>query len=251
VWSPVARSAFSVDYMHWHISNEVQEQDSNQLLKTESACLLGQLDPTSPTCVAAIDQVTRDPATGLIVQIDTPKQNLAEENLAVLVFNAQYGWNIGAWGNMEADAAYTHTLTHNVVQYPGDPQINLLSNPFWSTEFQDKANASVTWNYKKFSTTLYGEFYGTSPNYAATLYTEGYATPQAAKLPSWWLANWSASYEFAPGFTVTANVVNLFNKMPPFDDSYPGYITGPYNSLNYNNYGQSYFIGATYKFGAK
>ena len=43
-----------VDYLHWKITNEVQEQDTDQLLRTESACLLGQLDLTSPTCVAAI-----------------------------------------------------------------------------------------------------------------------------------------------------------------------------------------------------
>ena len=69
---------------------------TDQLLRTESACLQGQLDPTTPTCVAAISQVHRDPITDLITQIDTPKQNLAEENLDVLLFTLNYGWSMGA-----------------------------------------------------------------------------------------------------------------------------------------------------------
>ena len=249
VWSPVERSSFGIDYLHWHITNEVQQQDTDQLLRTESACLLGQLDPTTPTCVAAIAQVHRDPTSGLITQIDTPKQNLAEENLDVLLFTLNYGWNMGAEGTMVLDGSYTHVLKHNFVRFPGDPQIDYLTSPFYSTEFQDKANLALTWNFQKFSTTVYGEYYGNTPNYQATLDVSGYAQPGAAKLGAWVIANWSASYEILSGFTVSANVNNVFNKQPPFDNSYQGIDNQPYNTLNYNDYGRSYFVGANYKFG--
>jgi len=43
-------------------------------------------------------------------------------------------------------------------------------------------------------------------------------------------------------------VNNLFNKMPPVDNSYPGYVFGPYNSANYSVYGRQLYLEATYKF---
>ncbi len=123
---------------------------------------------------------------------------------------------------MVFESSYTHVLKHNFVRFPGDPQINYLTSPFYSTEFQDKANAALTWNYQKFSTTVYGEYYGNTPNNQATLDVSGYAQPNAGKLGSWVIANWSASYEVLNGLTVTANVNNVFNKQPPFDSTYRG-----------------------------
>jgi outer membrane receptor protein involved in Fe transport len=248
VWAPVERSSFSVDYMHWHIKNEVQQQDADQLLRTEAACLEGQLDPTSPTCVAAISQVTRDPVSGLVTQINLPKQNLAEENLDVLLFQGNYAWNMGRAGNLLFEASYTHTLKHSFIRFPGDPEIDYLTSPFYSTEFRDKGNVAITWNYHKFSSTLYGEYYGTSPNNQATLDVSGYAQPGAGKLKPWVIGNYSASYEVLNGLVVSINVNNVFNKQPPYDPTYTGIDNQPYNILNYNDYGRSYFLGLNYQF---
>ncbi len=249
VWAPADHASLSVDYLHWHINNEVQQQDTDKLLRTESACLQNQLDPTSPTCVAAIAQVTRDPVSGLITKIDTPKQNLAEENLDVLLFQGTYLWGLGAAGTAVVQGSYTHTLKHNFVSFPGDPRINYLTSPFYSTEFQDKANLSVSWNYKALTTTAYTEFYGTTPNNQAVQDVTGYAQKGAGKLPSWWIVNFSASYDILPGLQVYGNVLNVVNKQPPFDPTYRGTDSQPYNVFNYNDYGRSYFVGANYKFG--
>jgi iron complex outermembrane receptor protein len=253
VWSPLEHSSFSIDYLNWHITNEVTTVTDEDLLRTEAACLLKQLDPSSPTCVTALSEVTRDPTSGLITEIFTPKQNLAVENLADLVFSGSYGWSIGALGNMVVEAAYTRTLTHNAVSFPGDPTVNLISNPFYANlfrdiDFQDKANLALTWNYRKFGTTAYVEYYGTSPNYQAIQAPAGYAQPYAGKLPAWWLTNWSANYEILKGLVATVNVNNVFNKQPPLDNTQLGINTQPFNPDIYNNYGRSYFIGANYKF---
>jgi outer membrane receptor protein involved in Fe transport len=246
VWSPLERSAFSVDYLHWRINEEVMQQDSDQLLRTNSACLLGELDPTSPTCVAAIDQVQRD-ATGNITQISTPKLNLSEETLGVLLFSLNYTWVAGRAGAFTLEAAYSNILTHSEVRFPGDPEIDLLNSPFYSTEFKTKANLALTWNLGRFGTTVYVERYGRTPNNQATLQVEGYATPGAATLPPWTITNWSAQYEVLRGLTLGANINNVFNRSPPFDSTYTGIDNQPYNIFNYNDYGRSYFIGATYK----
>ena len=150
---------------------------------------------------------------------------------------------------MVFESSYTHVLKHNFVRFPGDPQINYLTSPFYSTEFQDKANAALTWNYQKLSTTVYAEYYGNTPNNQATLDVSGYAQPNAGKLGSWVIANWSASYEVLNGLTLSVNVNNVFNKQPPFDPTWTGLDNQPFNIFNYNNYGREYFVGANYKFG--
>ncbi len=249
VWSPIESSNFSIDYLHWHISNEVTTLSDADLLRTEAACRLGQLNASSPTCVNALSQVIRDPATGLLTEIITPKENLAEENLSDIVFTGSYGWTIGRFGAMSIEAAYTHTIKHSEVQFPGDPTIDLLTSPFYSTEFRDKANLDLNWTIGNFGTTVYAEYYGTTPNNQAIQDPSGYAQPLAGKLSSWKIVNWSANYEVLKGLVLTVNVLNVFNRQPPFDPTYLGTDVQPYNTENYNDYGRSYFIGANYKFG--
>lgn len=250
VWSPFEHSAYTVDYLHWKISDEVQQQNSDQLLRTDSACLLGQLDITSPTCVKAISQVTRD-ANGLILQIDTPKQNASEETSNVLAFGANYTLVAGAAGNFTFEGSYSNVLKHTFVQFAGDAQINYLNSPFYSTEFKTKENLSVTWDFHKFGASMYVERYGQTPNYADALTVAGYygpdAAPGAGRLGTWTIANMSAKYEVLPGLVVSANVVNLFDKAPPVDNSYTGISNQPYNVFNYNDFGRSFFVQANYK----
>ena len=59
----------------------------------------------------------------------------------------------------------------------------------------------------------------------------------------------SAKYEILHGLTLSANVNNLFDKLPPIDYSTPGIYSQPFNVENYNNYGRSFFVEANYKFG--
>ena len=63
VWSPTANFDVKADYYNVRITNEVSLQSVDQLLRDESACLLGNLDITSPTCQAAISQVQRAPVS--------------------------------------------------------------------------------------------------------------------------------------------------------------------------------------------
>ena len=248
VYQPVSQAKIAVDLIHWNISNEVQEQNSDQLLRVDSACLLGQLDITSPTCVQAIGAVQRD-ANGNLVSVNTPKINVAEESLNVLTVSLGYLLDVGRFGNFVFDGSYTDLLKHDLTQFAGDAQIDLLQSPFYSTDFKTKENVAVTWNFHSFGTTIYAERYGRTPNYLSTLTTDQYNSPGAGRLSAWTLANLSAKYEIIPGLVVSANVDNVFNKAPPKDNSYAGIYDQPYNSLNYNPYGRSFLVEASYKFG--
>jgi len=243
--TPVDNLQISADYIHWQIHNEIQAQNETLLLENESACRLGQLDINSPTCVAALQQVNRNP-DGTINYVLDPKQNVSQENLGSVVLDLNYLVSAGRVGEFRFGGAYTDMITHNQQQFAGDPFINLLTNPYYSTEFKTKENLSVTWTLQSVSSTLYVERYGRTPNYVATLQPTGYATKRAGTLPSWTLCNFSASYQPISSLTVTLALNNVFNKMPPMDTSYPGSNGQPYDEFDYNVYGRQFYLSAHY-----
>jgi iron complex outermembrane recepter protein len=247
VWSPTHGLSVSVDYIHWAISNEVTEQSADQLLKTEALCRLGTYDIESPTCVAALAQVTRA-ANGMIVSIYTPKINVSQEGLDVVTAALGAPMEIGRWGKLVFEASYSDLLEHTYQQYVGDPIIDDLRNPIWSTEFKTKLNGSVTWSLGSWSSTIYANRYGRSPNFLAA--NNGYGTPGAGTVAPWTLCNVSVSYRSQSNVQVRLTTDNVFNAMPPPDHSYPGIYNQPYNTENYNVYGRSYLLEATYKFGS-
>jgi iron complex outermembrane recepter protein len=248
IWSPIDTLSTSLDYIHYAIRNEVSEQDPNKLLETESACLLGQLNIASPTCVAAVSQVTRNSA-GAITGIYTPKENVSQENLGTFIADIDYKYDAGIVGQFEADLSYTNMLTHTYLQYAGDPLINLLNDPYWSTEFKTKANVEITWTRNPVSITAYIERDGRSPNYISQLIPEGYSQPGAGTVGAWTLVDLSLSYKVLKGLNLNAAVNNAFNTMPPVDHSQTGDTNQPYNEFNYNVYGRTFYLTATYKMG--
>lgn len=247
VLAPVSRMAITVDYLHWGIKNEVAQQSADQLAQQESLCRLGMLDINSPTCVAALDQITRD-AMGNVTGIYTPKVNIAQETVNAINANFDYGFGIGHWGKLTLNASYSNVLKHSYQPYPGDPLIDLLRSPYYSTDFKTKANAAITWSRNEWAATLYANRYGSSPNYIASV-SNDYNAPGAGRLAPWILYNASVSYHPIQDLTLSFLVNNLFNKMPPKDDSFPGTSTSPYNNQNYNVFGRTFYLQATYKFG--
>jgi outer membrane receptor protein involved in Fe transport len=245
ILTPIERLNVTFDYIHWAISNEVQSQDADKLLQTESACRLGQLDITSPTCVAALAQVTRD-ASGALVQVLTPKQNASQENLGTFIVEANYAIEAGSLGEFVLDGGFTSIKTHTFQQFPGDPVIDYLGNPFYSTEFKTKSNASVTWTKNPVSVTAYVERYGRTPNYISTTQPNGYTLPGAATLPPWTVANLSVGYRVLSSVQLGFAANNVFNKTPPIDHTYTGIETQPYNQFNYNIYGRTYYVTASW-----
>jgi len=246
VLSPVDRLGITFDYIHFAIRNEVTEIDANKLLETESACQLGQLDPTSPTCVTALSEVVRNSA-GAIVSIYTPKENIANENVGTFVASFDYKFDVGAAGTISLDGSFTDMVNHTYRQEVGDPLINDLNDPFYSTEFKTKDNISVTWTKSALSLTAYVERYGRSPNYISQLIPEGYSQPGAGTVAPWVLADFSADYKVIEGLDVSLALNNAFNTQPPADHSYPGNQTQAYNYTNYNVYGREYYLTVTYK----
>src|SRR5258706_1837587 len=244
VWAPSKALSATVDYLHWSIDNEVSQQNSDQLLITENQCRTGVLDINSPTCVAALAQVHRN-AFNLITSIDTPKINVANETVNAVIANVRYDLAVGV-GHLIFNLNWNDMLKHTNQLFPGDPIRDALSDPTWSTEFKSKTDLSTTWASGDWSSTLYIDYHGKSPNYIATV--NGYSDPLAANLAPWVVTNLSISYQWSRQLQLTGTVVNLTDRAPPFDNSYPGTTAQPYDIFNYDVFGRAVRVEANYKF---
>ncbi len=249
VWAPTANLGISVDYFDWDIRDEVNTQRANDLTLMEMFCRTGQIDINTPSCQDAISKITRN-AQGAITNISTPKINVSQQILRAATVSAYYNWDIGAYGNLRFDAAYTNNLEHTQQLFPGDPEIDLLREPYYSSDPKVKGNASVTWNIDKWSTTLYGNYIGHTPNYRAQV-LNSYADPLAGKVGPWTIYNLSVSYDVLDNLSLSVLVNNLLNEMPPKDRSFLGTSGAPYDEYNYNPYGRAMYVEMRYNFGAK
>ena len=145
--------------------------------------------------------------------------------------------------------SWARNLKHEFQQYPTDPVIDLLSDPYYSTDPKYKATASLGWNKGAWTTTVYANYLGSTPNYRATLTPDGYAYAGAGKLGSYTTVNASVNFNVTEDLKLSFLVNNLFNKMPPTDWSYPGTTGAPYNSANFDVYGRAMYLEAKYSFG--
>jgi outer membrane receptor for ferrienterochelin and colicin len=245
IFAPLRRLSMGVSYFHWDINNEVAQEDSDRLLRTEASCLEGTLDISSPTCVNALSQVTRD-ANGNLDSFITPKVNVANETLEALTANINLQQQIAQYGALALRLDYSNILRHKYQQFPGDDFIDLLRNPFWSQEFKTVVNGSLTWSNERMGVTVYGIRRGSTPNYLATTSPDGYAVEGAGRLGPWTSFSLNFGYALTPAIRLSATVDNVFDRMPPVDRSYPGSTQQPYNYLNYSVLGRQYFVQATF-----
>jgi len=251
VWSPTSDFNIKADYYHIKIDNEVQIQDINTLLRQESACRLGQLDPSSPTCVAALSQVIRSPADSpnpnVIQSVTVLPINIANENVSGIIASLDYRFDAGRAGKFQLGANYNVTLKHEQQQFPGDPVIDLLRNPFYSTDFKTVFSASVTWDIDRWSSTLRATRYGKTPNYIAWTSTAGYAAPGAGTVAPWTLYNGSVNFALNDDMNVSFVVNNIRNSKPPKD---PTWTTSAYYNYNvFNPFGRELWLEFDWRFG--
>ena len=262
VWSPTSNLNIKADYYDIRISNEVQYQSIDALLQTDAQCLLGQIPATSPACIAAEAAIRRGPANGPVpyqlLGVTVMPINIARERVNGIISSASYRYDAGRYGEFDFGAQYNVTLRHTLQLAPGAPTYDLMHNPYYDylsaqggsaigPEFKSIFSAYVTWNIGNWSTTLTGIRYGKLPNEAAYTNPTVYASYGAGRVRPWVLYNATVRYNLSADARVMLTVNNVFDRMPPRDNSFTGW---PYYDFGaYNPFGRSYFLDFNYRFG--
>ncbi len=120
-------------------------------------------------------------------------------------------------------------LKREVQAQPGEDFQDLLGNPKsnYDSYAKVRSDASVAWSLDKWTTTLYANYIGHTPNYLAGLngyeytHASGY---KAGKWGSYTTYNLSVNYRAQDDLTLSLMVNNVFNKMPEQQAQLPGHL---------------------------
>ncbi|TAN05516.1 MAG: TonB-dependent receptor [Rhodanobacteraceae bacterium] len=248
VYAPTPSFDVSADYYHIKLSNEVEFQDSDTILREEANCRLGQapdgspVDGTSAFCRQIESQVVRNPATAAfnpnaITSVLVLPINAAIDETSGVDVNVHYRLATARAGNFDFRAGATYVAMHRT-QLSADSEVdNELTDLFTYLIPRTKANASVTWNFHDFTATLYGSRLGGLPNFDGT-----------ERMAPTFLYNLTMGYHVAPGVDVSFVVDNLFDKRPQRDPTWTSY---PYfDRAWFNPIGRAYFVDVAVKLGA-
>ncbi|MBV7538631.1 TonB-dependent receptor [Duganella sp. sic0402] len=237
VWSPSADFDVSLDYWNIKISDLVTNLNENKLLRDEAACRLAG-DLASPTCADAISRIVRyaDNALyrpGEIKQILVNPINAASTSVDGIDLAAKYAFRSKDYGTFTVRGNYSKTLNKHSRQFAGDELIDEVED-LNVYDWRDKLNASLSWNYGKWTNTLFLQRYGKVPNGAGT----AFLTPTT-------LVNGSVVYRLNERATLSVAVNNLFNKVKAdTSDGWPYYPVGTYSPV-----GRQAWVELNYHFG--
>lgn len=248
VWSPAKGLGISVDYYAFNLKDEVNIESTDQLMLTEYRCRAGLQDINSGSCANALAKVQRD-VTGTVTDILTPKVNVSQQNLRAATAAVDYLLDIGAYGKLHFNGSYTNIIKHTQVLYPTDPEIDLLREPYYSSDPKSKANLSIGWNLDQWTVTAYADRIGKTPNYLAQQ-SNGYTEEGTGKVKPFTMYNMSLEYQAMDNLQLSLLVNNLLDDVPT-DHSFEGTEGAPYNDLQYNAFGRAIYAELRYSFGAK
>jgi outer membrane receptor protein involved in Fe transport len=247
VWSPSKKFELRADYYNVSISDEVSDLSINRLLFDENECRQGRLDINSPTCIDALARIEREPADSsdpdAIDVVHINPINISKEKVSGIIAGTTWRWGGGRNGRFEFGLDYNVTLNHTFTQFPGDPELDLLRDPSQSTEFKTVLTGDFVWDIGKWTTTVHGTRYGSTPNCAAAVQYLG-CTPTPGIDPGtvapYMLFNVNVNYKLTDNSDLALTVNNIGNRRPARDQSYGSY---PYfNIFNYNMYGRAFWL---------
>jgi iron complex outermembrane recepter protein len=162
--------------------------------------------------------------------------NAATDHTAGVDFDTRYRLTTERFGKFDFHAGATYVIMHRTRLSPDSPVDNEMTDIYYYLIPRTKANASVTWTFHDFTTTLYGSRMGGIPNYDGTL-----------RLAPTFNYNATLSYNITRNFNLSLAIDNLFDTKPRRDPTWTSY---PYYYIPWNNpVGRAFFLEASMKLG--
>lgn len=249
VFAPMPNLDFSVDYYRIKLNNEVQYQTSDDILRREAECRLGQaaggapMDGNSAYCQQIVSQVVRNAPNAsynpnVITSVLVLPINAATDQTSGVDMNTRYHLGTSRLGSFDFNLGATYVIMHRTKLSADAPVENQLTDLYNYLIPRTKVNGSATWDYKNFTTTLYGARLGGIPDYIGS-----------KRLGPTFMYNLTMGYRVTSDFNVTLTVNNLFDKRPPRD---PTWTAWPYYYRAwFSPVGRAYFLNLSLKFGGK
>jgi outer membrane receptor protein involved in Fe transport len=256
VWSPNENFQIRADYYDIKIDDEVSDLNIDTVLFDENECRQGRLDISSPTCVDALSRVQR---TGpgalqpnLLQLVSIEPINISKENVSGILAGLTYRFGGGQGGMFQVNLDYNRTLDHDYTQFPGDDPIDLLNEGFYSSEFASVVTGDFIWEIGKWTTTVHGTYYGSTPNFAEQSGAGPINGVAPGDIDPYALFNLNLHYQLTDNSSLALTVNNVVDEDPPEDKSYSGLTAYPYfNIFNYNGYGRAFWLEYQIELGAK
>ncbi len=191
-------------------------------------------------------KVVRDPVTNVIVTINNEYRNLSSVYTQGVDFDVRASTSTpyGKFG-ASLSAAHTQSYMQEGVEYAG-------SNAWGASLPKLKASLALSWDNGPWSSTLTVNH---TSQYLQEYLAGSYYAPQNPAfqngvypdfVPAYNTYDLFLRYRMANSLTVSASVINLTNKMPPYD---PGASsTFLYDFTQYDMRGRRVRLGLTYKF---
>lgn len=257
VWSPTANLSMAVDYYSWQIENEVDSISADGLMRGEYYCR-SAADAGTPitACENILEWVSRG-SNGELVSLYTPKVNIAKQSLELVTASLNYMLDVGDFGSLSFAGNYTNKIRHKLQATPDTPGVDLLRDPYsmwiYDSYAKTRTDASVAWAKGDWTTTLYANRIGSTPNYLAYAQGYGYEHPSGQTGGKWApyiTYNASVNWRATEDLTLSMMVNNVFNKMPDDQaENHPGTTGTPWNNYYFDLLGRAVYLEAKYAFG--
>ncbi|MBN8923400.1 MAG: TonB-dependent receptor [Rhodanobacter sp.] len=249
VFAPTSNLDISVDYYRIKLKNEVEYQGSNDILRREADCRLGQttggapVDGGSQYCQQIESQVVRNAPDAsynpnAVTSVLVLPINAAIDQTSGVDMNTRYRLGTSRAGSFDFNLGATYVIMHKTQLSADSPVENQLTDLYNYLIPRTKINASATWNFKDFTTTLYGARLGGIPNYVGT-----------QRLGPTFMYNLTMGYRISPTINVSLTVDNLFDKRPPRDSTWTAWPY--YYRAWFSPVGRAYFLNLSMKFGGR
>ncbi len=242
VWDATDNLTFSLDYYSIELEGVVGDISSAYILENEANCRLGtdlqgnSFDSNSQFCQFILSSVIRTvggPDDGQIEQVNRGPINrsiLTNEGL-----DATINWNLNtdSAGLWRFNLTWSHILDQEFAEFD-DEQPRSYRDDLTNFDFRSRVRASIGWQYEDFTATLFGQRYGSLPNWAETGRIDHFAT-----------YNLNVGYQFTDKLRMSFIANNLFNDIHPKDETFNSY---PYFWRAFSPIGREMFIQANYSF---
>ncbi len=250
VWEPTPGFNMTLDYWNIETKNQITGGDPQLIIDNPGAF------PSAVVIRDPTDALPGIPNSGTIVAVTVPFENANKTTTDGIDLSARYRWANTNWGNFTASIEYTHIMSFKRTfqngitnEYAGTHGPTSLSSAAGMPK--DKFNVVLAWERGPWNVAGTVRYVGPMDDIesveqpdcltSSALGVEGFCT-----VASFTTLDLSASYKGFKNWEIFGSVLNVFNRIAPFD------YTAGYGIYNYNfNYALPGATGTVFNLGAR